>query len=372
MSDIRSGSRGREFISTGRGGAGNAIRSPSRNNATGTPKGIDPNLQPGSERGRTVHPASGLHTVHSAGSEGTEREGNKERSLSKNRIHTGRGGAGNTRSPSVSKRDKEEERREEELEERLVAERRGREEMAGKGGSFGRGGAGNMNQSRSRSRSRQPSLTRSSTSGPNTNSSPHAHQGLHLNHLLHHGGGGKGPGSPAKNGHDGELSKTTTRSSSTYVASGRGGYGNIISADQMTPEQRAQFEAEKLSDAQILSRYRSGHPHEIHSSGRGGGGNLAAPIETETEARMAAISLEEREVRDKVDAESARLGRTTGHGGLGNYQPPPIVEVDEEAGAGGRGRQSNELNGGGGGMMRKVMRSLSRQSGPRDRSAVRG
>jgi hypothetical protein len=109
-----------------------------------------------------------------------------------------------------------------------------------------------------------------------------------------------------------------------------------------------------------------------HSSGRGGGGNLAAPIETETEARMAAISLEEREARDKVDAESARLGRTTGHGGLGNYQPPPIVEVDEEAGAGGRGRQSNELNGGGGGMIRKVMRSLSRQSGPRDRSAVRG
>ena len=92
---------------------------------------------------------------------------------------------------------------------------------------------------------------------------------------------------------------------------------------------------------------------------------------------MAAISLEDREARDKVDAESARLGRTTGHGGLGNYQPPPIVEVDEEAG--GRGRQSNggEINGGGGsggggGMMRKVMRSLSRQSGPRDRSAVRG
>ena len=114
-----------------------------------------------------------------------------------------------------------------------------------------------------------------------------------------------------------------------------------------------------------------------HSSGRGGGGNLAAPLATETEARMAAISLEDREARDKVDAESARLGRTTGHGGLGNYQPPPIVEVDEEAG--GRGRQSNggEINGGGGsgdggGMMRKVMRSLSRQSGPRDRSAVRG
>jgi hypothetical protein len=110
-----------------------------------------------------------------------------------------------------------------------------------------------------------------------------------------------------------------------------------------------------------------------HSSGRGGGGNLAAPIETETESRMASLSLEEREARDKVDAESARLGRTTGHGGLGNYQPPPIVEVDEEGG-GGRGRQSKETDGAGagGGMMRKVMRSLSRQSGPRDRSAVRG
>lgn len=75
---------------------------------------------------------------------------------------------------------------------------------------------GNMNQSRSRSRSRQPSLTRSSTSGPNAQG---AGGGLHLNHLLHHGGNKGSPGSPAKNGHDGELSKTTTRSSSTYVVS---------------------------------------------------------------------------------------------------------------------------------------------------------
>lgn len=287
---------------------------------------------------------------------------------------------------------------------------------------------GNMNSSRSRSRSRQPSLTRSSTSGP---TQPHAAGPLH--NLLHGKGGKNGSVVSGGAGDGGELSKTTSRSSSNFMASlARGGcsvglqveltwsccgdrrgtktgkwtrrvweydprrsdVSGTTSSGQsfrgrhlecgpsswliscmvayfslcydLTTRTR-QFEAEKLSDAQILSRYRSVHPHEIHSSGRGGGGNLAAPLATETEARMAAISLEDREARDKVDAESARLGRTTGHGGIGNYQPAaPIVEVDEEGG--GRGRQDAN---GGGGMMRKVLRSMSRQSGTRDRSAVR-
>ena len=105
-------------ISTGRGGAGNAIRSPSRNNATTLP-GIDPTLQPGAERGRSAP---------------------RGESLVDRVFHTGRGGAGNTRSPSKGGRREEEE--EGRLEERLVAERRGREALGDVPYSTGRGGAG--------------------------------------------------------------------------------------------------------------------------------------------------------------------------------------------------------------------------------------
>ena len=64
---------------------------------------------------------------------------------------------------------------------------------------------------------------------------------------------------------------------------------------------------------------------------------------------------------------------------MGNYQPPVIGsrldEVAEEGGrvemGGGRGRQGAGAGEKGEGVIKKVMRSLSRQSGPRDRSAVR-
>lgn len=68
---------------------------------------------------------------------------------------------------------------------------------------------------------------------------------------------------------------------------------------------------------------------------------------------------------------------------MGNYQPPVIGsrldEVAEEGGrvemGGGRGRQGANTGASAGekgeGVIKKVMRSLSRQSGPRDRSAVR-
>jgi hypothetical protein len=67
--------------------------------------------------------------------------------------HSGRGGAGNIRSPS-RQRDQTAPIPEDDelLQEKLIAERRGREENLPV--STGRGGAGNMGNSRSRSRSR--------------------------------------------------------------------------------------------------------------------------------------------------------------------------------------------------------------------------
>lgn len=65
-------------------------------------------------------------------------------------IHSGRGGAGNIRSPSRT-RDVAHEAKEDALQARLVAEERGRQ--AEGNFSTGRGGAGNISRSKSRSRS---------------------------------------------------------------------------------------------------------------------------------------------------------------------------------------------------------------------------
>lgn len=110
----RSRSRGREFQSTGRGGAGNFVRSESVSRSREETEG--------QERGREVLPAN--RTTHS-----------------------GRGGAGNIRSPS---RDPEADLRALSREREIIEEHRKQEE--GHPFSTGRGGAGNIDRSRSRSR----------------------------------------------------------------------------------------------------------------------------------------------------------------------------------------------------------------------------
>jgi hypothetical protein len=66
-------------------------------------------------------------------------------------MHSGRGGAGNIRSPSRNPEQRIDEEREASLQEKLVAESRGREADAPF--STGRGGVGNISRSKSRSRS---------------------------------------------------------------------------------------------------------------------------------------------------------------------------------------------------------------------------
>ncbi|KAG9073852.1 hypothetical protein FS749_014633 [Ceratobasidium sp. UAMH 11750] len=122
----RSRSRGREFLSTGRGGAGNMVRSDSL--SRGREDGVA-----GEERGREVLSASRV-------------------------THSGRGGAGNIRSPS---RDPEGDIRELTREREIIENHRKSEE--GQIHSTGRGGFGNMD--RSRSRSREPNKVYSSGRG---------------------------------------------------------------------------------------------------------------------------------------------------------------------------------------------------------------
>ncbi|KAJ9120123.1 hypothetical protein QFC22_003021 [Naganishia vaughanmartiniae] len=280
------------------GGAGNAVRSPSR---PAVLAGGEP-LLPGSERGRTVGP----------------------REPSVDRItHAGRGGAGNTRSPSTNGRI--DLAKEEALEQKVLAERRGRELAADIPISTGRGGAGNIGGSRSRSRQRRA-----------------------------------GELTPERLGYhkDVDVSRTTTRTSSAgnhgYVSGGRGGYGNIIPEADLTPEERAKREAEARQEAAIWEKHRQEHSGGLHSSGKGGYGNLAPVVSNDID--LSSLSLEEQEARAKLHTHDH--GFMTGKGGAGNYHSKPPIDEN------GRGRDSNRSSGGG--LMQNIFRSLSRSTGRKE------
>lgn len=196
----RSRSRGREFQSTGRGGAGNFVRSESVSRTR--------EETVGQERGREILPANRL-------------------------THSGRGGAGNIRSPS---RDPEADIYALSREHEIIEDHRRNEE--GQIHSTGRGGYGNMD--RSRSRSREPSKT------------------------LHSSGRGGFGNITAGDGHGLENLEEEGRAHHAHVpefhSSGRGGAGNVVAGAPPAPEHITQ----------------SLTPEGVHwrSSGRGGAGNM--------------------------------------------------------------------------------------------------
>ncbi|CAE6519254.1 unnamed protein product [Rhizoctonia solani] len=195
----RSRSRGREFQSTGRGGAGNIVRSES---VSRTREDL------GQERGREVLPANRL-------------------------THSGRGGAGNIRSPS---RDPEADMRALSREREIIEDHRKSEE--GQIYSTGRGGYGNMD--RSRSRSREPSKPVHSS-----------------------GRGGFGNITPG-DGHGLENLEEEERAHRAHVpefhSSGRGGAGNVVTGAPPVPE--------------IITPSPVSESAQWRSSGRGGAGNM--------------------------------------------------------------------------------------------------
>ncbi|KAF8604685.1 hypothetical protein BDV93DRAFT_95267 [Ceratobasidium sp. AG-I] len=175
----RSRSRGRELQSTGRGGAGNFVRSESisRPRDDGSP---------GQERGREILPSNKV-------------------------THTGRGGAGNIRSPS---RDPEADVRTLSREREIVEGHRQAEENQIH--STGRGGYGNMDRSRSRSRG------------------PAQHEPVHSS-------GRGGLGNIARgDGHDLANLEEEERAQHAHVpafhSSGRGGAGNVVAGAGPPPE----------------------------------------------------------------------------------------------------------------------------------------
>lgn len=217
------------MVSTGRGGAGNLIRSPSR--------GVDPDVSAGGERGRSVRDQS-LDRV----------------------IHSGRGGAGNIRSPSRNPSERiAEEKAEDALQDKLIAESRGRQTDAAF--STGRGGVGNISRSKSRSRSAV-----------------------------------RGNGSAAP---------------PPVSVSGRGGFGNISEEQRQSMDEEKREALEKY-EKDVLAKHKAEEGHKPVMTGKGGAGNYAQPT-----GDMSNLSLEEREAYAKVHAQDK--GQSTGRGGGGNY-----------------------------------------------------
>ncbi|KAG8993901.1 hypothetical protein FRB90_000571 [Tulasnella sp. 427] len=203
--NARSASRGRDFASAGRGGAGNMVRSESQSRAQVT------RTDDGDERGRDIAPRDD------------------------NRItHAGRGGQGNVRSPS---RDPAQQAAERAFEEEVL--RKNRENREVWGVSSGRGGSGNINKSRSRSR--EPNTATAAGRGGLGNIIDHV---LHPNHgdlerldeeeraaadtksqqVFSHGRGGQGNLGPVA----ADVPHGTSVSTDGTTHTGRGGQGNII------------------------------------------------------------------------------------------------------------------------------------------------
>jgi hypothetical protein len=130
--------------------------------------------------------------------------------------HAGRGGAGNIRSPSRDPtRNRLDEAQEDALQEKLIAERRGRQADAPF--SSGRGGAGNISDVNSRSRSRSAAR-----------------------------------GEPAPR----ETSTTRAGNGLNRYSSGRGGYGNI--AEEKGEDDLLKLAQEQRYEAEVKRKYDEG------------------------------------------------------------------------------------------------------------------
>lgn len=267
--------RGRQpIVSTGRGGAGNLIRSPSR--------GVDPDVQPGMERGRE-----------------TKRDQSVDRI-----IRSGRGGAGNLRSPSRGP-DPIYEATEDALQARLVAEERGRQSNANF--STGRGGAGNITRSTSRSRSAVREPVKPSGGTPQ-----------------HHA-----------------------------ISGGRGGWGNIREdrdTDHDSIDEQKAAAADRY-EAEVRAKRHAEEANRPHTSGKGGAGNFAKGAPPGVD--MSQLTIEEREAYNKVHANDSHDWKSTGRGGGGNLHRVATNSGEE------RGREAHKEDG----MFHKVLRSVSRATG---------
>ncbi|CDU24524.1 uncharacterized protein SPSC_04025 [Sporisorium scitamineum] len=149
-----------------------------------------------------------------------------------------------------------------------------------------------------------------------------------------------------------------------FIATGRGGAGNIIRSPSRSRDRSGNAIPPETVAAASL-------PHHMISSGRGGAGNVRSPSRDPLDRKKAAeAQAREDKLQEEYRQHDVKAVHSTGRGGAGN-----IAGAEEERG---RGRDSNGSTGGGvAGLLRSLSRSRSREprstgkDSPKNRSQSR-
>ncbi|KAH9478090.1 hypothetical protein JR316_0010328 [Psilocybe cubensis] len=216
----RSTSRGRETFSTGRGGIGNIRQASASRDARPTTGPDDFSVT----RGREPAPVYGAAAGGGGGAQV---------------FSTGRGGAGNLRSPSRTPRDIREAAQAEAAEQEVIREYVASQEFAVK--SSGRGGIGNINRSRSRG--------------------PHSALDIDLDAAPSHSHSHSHSHSPTR-----PLSGAAPTTGPGKFSTGRGGAGNILNEHAHA---HAHVSAEVADEEERRRALAS-----VHASANNGGGGV--------------------------------------------------------------------------------------------------
>lgn len=142
---------------------------------------------------------------------------------------------------------------------------------------------------------------------------------------------------------------TEERGRDPYIATGRGGAGNIIRSPSRSRDRSGNaIPREAVAAASV--------PGHMISSGRGGAGNVRSPSRDPTDRKRAVeAQAREEKLQEEYRAQEIKSAHSTGRGGAGNIASEPGEER-------GRGRGS-ETGGSGGvsGLLRSLSRSRSRE-----------
>ncbi|PWN46539.1 hypothetical protein IE53DRAFT_391288 [Violaceomyces palustris] len=137
-----------------------------------------------------------------------------------------------------------------------------------------------------------------------------------------------------------------------YVATGRGGAGNIIRSPSRSRDRSVA--AQEIPKAAISAA----HASHLSHSGRGGAGNLRSPSRDPADRKRAEeAQAREEKLQEEYRQQEKRTPHSTGRGGAGN-----IAADDVERGRG-RASQDDERSRsrGVGGLLRSLSRSRSRE-----------
>lgn len=136
----------------------------------------------------------------------------------------------------------------------------------------------------------------------------------------------------------------------------------------------SQAEAEQREQAEIRKKLHESDGHPVHSSGKGGAGNIVPSQPNDGvsgDLSNLTIAEEEAEARAKQHERDSKHGFTGGRGGAGNFHhggpsAAAAAATEEDGSARGRGRASEGGSTKQHGVVGSILRSLSRATRDKD------